>query len=81
MESNFELKPCPFCGYQPKIRKTMRFATYRRGMFEAYEAVCVNYKCLIFNAKEQYFMNENSAAKAWNTRFEEKKGDSDYYDN
>ena len=67
-----ELKPCPFCGCQPKIRKTIRFPKWKQGAIEAWEVVCLNYECLIYNANEQYFVSENAAAQAWNTRFEEK---------
>lgn len=72
-----DLKPCPFCGCQPKVRETIRFPKWKKGAIEAWEAVCLNYKCLIYNANEQYFSSEKAAAKAWNTRFEEKKGEND----
>lgn len=65
-----DLKPCPFCGCQPKVRKTIRFPKWKKGAIEAYEAVCLNYECLIYNANEQYFSSEKAAALAWNRRAE-----------
>lgn len=76
MEQN-NLKPCPFCGRKPIIRKTIRFPRWKAGAVEAYEAVCPNYRCLIYNANEQYFSSEKEAAQVWNSRFNEKKGVND----
>lgn len=84
-----EIKKCPFCGCQPKLRKGIYFPKWKQGAVEAWKVVCTNYKCVIFNANEQYADSEISAINAWNNRSngwisvkdrlpEKSKEDSDY---
>lgn len=63
-----EIKKCPFCGCQPELRKGIYFPKWKQGAVEAWKVVCTNYKCIIFNANEQYADSEISAINAWNNR-------------
>ena len=66
-------KPCPFCGELPLMKKTHRWPRYgkyanRDTPTNGYTVVCVNYKCLIFDADNQYAFTPEKAAKAWEKR-------------
>ena len=66
-----ELKPCPFCGGEARLKTDFRWPRY--GKFagqrvQAFEVVCDNADCIIYNADNKYFLNENRAIKAWNRR-------------
>lgn len=65
---DIKLKPCPFCGGDAKIQKDMRFPKNRDFGVWAYEAVCTNADCIIYNADNQYFLSEIEAIAAWNRR-------------
>ena len=73
--SNIELKPCPFCGKDPMISRSIRYPRYGRyagKSVEAYSVVCDNYDCLIYWADDKYFYSEKLAARAWNRRADNK---------
>lgn len=66
-----KLKPCPFCGKEPRIQRDGRWP--RSGPFEgqrvdAFEVVCDNYRCPIYHADIRYYLSEEDAVKAWNRR-------------
>lgn len=55
-----ELKPCPFCGKEPVIRKTDEYFVIE----------CNNLKCPVFVAV-RFRLTEKEAIKAWNKRVKE----------
>ena len=62
------LKPCPFCKIKPMMKKTKRWpnaAKYKGESIDAYTVVCVNIRCLIYDADNQYYLNKYKAFKAW----------------
>lgn len=64
--TEIELKPCPFCGGEAKVKKT------RQGYcVEAYSVICENIKCR-GNAKK-YVRNMNTAIDDWNRRAEDER--------
>lgn len=50
-----ELKPCPFCGCQPRMTKDPNDGEYR-------------VKCWFCGATSRYVTKEEDAAKIWNRR-------------
>ena len=66
-----ELKPCPFCGKRAELKKDTRYP--RSGKQEdkavkAYEVICPNHDCVIYNADNTYFLSKKAAVEAWNSR-------------
>ena len=53
-----ELKPCPFCGAEPR-RVTENYRAHR--------VVCGNLKCRVF-VHTEWFDRASDATKAWNRR-------------
>ena len=51
-----ELKPCPFCGRKPELRRDDDGFSY---------IVCANDNCYV---RTDGHLNDNAAIKAWNTR-------------
>ena len=71
MSQRSELKPCPFCGGKVEIKQDTRYprsGKYKDEAVKAYEVICPNYDCIIYNADNKYFLTEEEAAKAWNSR-------------
>ena len=66
-----ELKPCPFCGGEAKIIKDIRYPRPKRNPKKAYEVVCNNPRCIIFNADNNYYLKRKYAIEAWNKRYKE----------
>lgn len=60
-----ELKPCPFCGGEAKLRETSR---------DIFRIECINPFCIAFDLHP--FTSKESAIKAWNTRAYEEKNDA-----
>lgn len=72
------LKPCPFCGEHPAIKKDRRYPFYicNGDGVDAYEVVCQNIDCIIYNADHSYYMTKEEAIEAWNRRAnDERKAD------
>lgn len=61
-----ELKPCPFCGSGVFLKIDNRYPQGER--VTAYEVVCTNYECVIYNADNTYFLTPEAAVEAWNRR-------------
>ena len=54
-----ELKPCPFCGRKPELRRDDDGFSY---------IVCANDNCYVRTGE---YLNNNAAIKAWNRRVDE----------
>ena len=66
-----ELKPCPFCGGKAELKQDMRYprsGKYAGMSVKAYEVICPNSDCIIYNADNNYFFTREEAAEAWNRR-------------
>lgn len=63
-----ELKPCPFCGATPKIQQDFRYPRPSCQKRIAWEVVCPNYKCIIGNVDNNYYLSKAEAIEAWNRR-------------
>ena len=69
--NKIELKTCPFCGGKAELKQDIRYpksGEYAGESVKAYEIICPNYDCAIYNADNTYFLSEEDAVKAWNTR-------------
>ena len=65
-----KIKPCPFCGKMPMIKSDIRYPRPKCEAMTAYEVVCNNYRCIIYNADNNYYKTEAEAIEAWNRRAE-----------
>ena len=65
------LKPCPFCGEAPIVQRDVRYPRPRRTAKQAWEIICDNPECIIFDADTRYFLRCSDAIAAWNTRASE----------
>lgn len=66
-----ELKTCPFCGGKAELKQDMRYprsGKYAGMSVKAYEVICPNSDCIIYNADNKYFFTREEAAEAWNRR-------------
>lgn len=66
-----KLKPCPFCGGKAELKQDIRYprsGKYKGEAVTAYEAVCTNSDCIIYNADNKYFFTREAATQAWNKR-------------
>ncbi|MFC1567336.1 Lar family restriction alleviation protein [Thermodesulfobacteriota bacterium] len=63
-----ELKPCPFCGEEVKTHWRMYY--YYDYPTKEYYAMCLYHKCPV-KPKTMYYLTEEEAIKAWNTRKEQ----------
>ena len=63
-----KLKPCPFCGRIPTLQSDNRYPRPKCERVTAYEVVCNNYNCIIYNADYKYYLTPSKAVKAWNRR-------------
>ncbi len=66
------LKPCPFCGEKPIVKKSNRFPRPACNRVDGYTIVCQNLNCIGYNADAWYELSEKKAMAAWNTRYERK---------
>ena len=74
MKLNDQLKPCPFCGSKPEIQTDYRYPKYGKlagKCVTAYEVVCRNIDCIIYNADNRYRLTEKEAIEYWNRRANE----------
>lgn len=71
IESRYRLKPCPFCGEAPALKTDTRYPRPKCKPMTAFEIVCVNYDCIIYNADNVYFRTELGAVRKWNKRARE----------
>lgn len=63
-----KLKPCPFCGCRPILKSDVRYPRPERERVTAYEVVCTNMDCIIYDADDRYFLKAQDAIDAWNRR-------------
>lgn len=63
-----KLKPCPFCGQQPKLQTDFRYPRPKCERKRAYEVVCQNPDCIIGRVDERYRLSEREIIKLWNRR-------------
>lgn len=68
IETKYKLKPCPFCGEAPVVKTDIRYPRPSRRPIHAFEVVCQNYDCIIYNADNKYFRTELGAVRKWNKR-------------
>lgn len=66
--SESKLKPCPFCGETPVMQCDHRWPDDVEDGVPAFEVICVNHKCPIYRADNTYYLTEQEAIKAWNSR-------------
>ena len=71
-----EILPCPFCGGAATVQEDIRYPRNLDDGVQAYEVVCSNLKCVIYNCDNKYFLNKEEAINAWNTRY--LKGEKNY---
>lgn len=62
------LKPCPFCGSKPVMKSDYRYPRPSCKRLKAYEVVCQNYDCIIYNADNNYELTPKAAVEKWNKR-------------
>lgn len=65
---NEKLKSCPFCGRMPTLQSDNRYPRPKCERVTAYEVICSNYDCIIYNADNKYYLTPSKAVKAWNRR-------------
>ena len=63
-----ELKPCPFCGKDPKLQEDIRYPRPKCEAKRAYEVICENWDCPIHHADTYYSLSKKKAIEAWNRR-------------
>ena len=63
-----ELKPCPFCGGKAVLKRDVRYPRPARNARRAYEVICVNRGCIIYNADNTYYLVKRDAINIWNKR-------------
>ena len=63
-----ELKPCPFCGGEATLKWDTRYPRPDCNRIVAFEVVCINSECIIYNADDVYFYTPEEAIEAWNRR-------------
>lgn len=68
-----ELKPCPFCGFEAKLKQDIRYPKPAREPRKAFEVVCQNPECIIGFVDEKYFMLKREAVETWNRRYDDGK--------
>ena len=69
--TDYTVKPCPFCGGEAMMLHTERWSGVEAVV--GYTVICVETKCVIFSADNQYYRTEERAIKRWNDR----KGEDD----
>lgn len=70
---NNELKPCPFCGGEPKIVKERRYPNYESNGIDAWRVECRTFDCPIRYANYTYFTRRYKAIEAWNRRADDEE--------
>ena len=63
-----DLKPCPFCGGEAKLKQDIRYPRPACKPKEAFEVVCQNWDCIIGFVDEHYKLTAKEAVEAWNRR-------------
>lgn len=61
------LKPCPFCGREPQIRRGKKKNVGLKELHQDYKVACVIPTCLM-KPETMFEYLEDNAIKAWNTR-------------
>lgn len=68
-----ELKPCPFCGGEALLKGDIRYPRPACEATPAFEVICENIDCIIYNADDVYFLRPEDAVEAWNRRVKNDK--------
>ena len=63
-----ELKPCPFCGSEARLKQDTRYPRPECDPRDAFEVFCTNAACIIGFADDHYYLSEAEAIEAWNRR-------------
>lgn len=63
-----KIKPCPFCGGEATLRRDVRYPRPKCNPRQAWEVVCENNKCCVYDADTRYFFSAKAAILAWNDR-------------
>ena len=58
-----KIKPCPWCGGEPKIQKMPDSSIY-------YEIICLNQECPLKPNSFELYISPEKAISAWNKRKE-----------
>lgn len=67
-KATLKLKPCPFCGQEPKLQEDIRYPRPECEAKKAYEVFCVNKNCPICEADNFYSLSKEEAVRVWNKR-------------
>lgn len=65
---NNNLKPCPFCGGEAKMKTDIRYPRPKCEAKTAFEVVCQNSDCIIGYVDERYYLSSEEATAKWNRR-------------
>lgn len=63
-----KIKPCPFCGGETTLRRDVRYPRPKCNPRQAWEVICKNHKCCVYDADTRYFFSKKAAISAWNDR-------------
>ncbi|MBQ8319467.1 MAG: Lar family restriction alleviation protein [Clostridia bacterium] len=63
-----KIKPCPFCGGEATLRRDVRYPRPKCNPRQAWEVICKNHKCCVYDADTRYFFSKKAAISAWNDR-------------
>lgn len=63
-----KIKPCPFCGGEATLRRDVRYPRPKCNPIQAWEVICKNHKCCVYDADTRYFFSKKAAISAWNDR-------------
>ncbi|MBQ2348853.1 MAG: Lar family restriction alleviation protein [Clostridia bacterium] len=63
-----KLKPCPFCGKAAQLKSDNRYPKPECERITAYEVICTNWNCIIYNCDNKYYRSPQKAIAAWNRR-------------
>ena len=68
---NVELKPCPFCGSEAKLRKYNGHSIILKRNVDCYIVMCTGKECMCGTSFAQ---TESGAIQVWNTRVSDEAG-------
>ena len=68
---NETLKPCPFCGSEAVMEKSIRYVVAPDDQWIGYSTLCSDESC-IAHQRQKFYLLEESARKAWNKRATDK---------